>query len=73
MQHYINTNATQTNEYTYTNSTDSAQNIIVTLNGGDGALSKGTWVQSDWTKYWTAGARGVSVQYFIGEELQEVA
>ncbi len=72
MQH-INQNPLQTNEWSYTNNTDSAQNIIVTLNGGDGALSKSTWVESDWTKYWTAGARGVSVQCFINDTLQEVA
>lgn len=73
MQHYINTNPTQNNQWSYTNNTDSAQNIIVTLNGGDGALSKSTWVESDWTKYWSAGARGVSVQCFINDTLQEVA
>ncbi len=73
MQHYINTNPTQNNQWSYTNNTDSAQNIIVTLNGGDGALSKSTWVESDWTKYWRAGARGVSVQCFINDTLQEVA
>ena len=72
MQH-INQNPLQTNEWSYTNNTDSAQNIIVTLNGGDGALSKSTWVESDWTKYWSAGARGVSVQCFINDTLQEVA
>lgn len=72
MQH-TNTNPLQTNEWSYTNNTDSAQNIIVTLNGGDGALSKSTWVESDWTKYWSAGARGVSVQCFINDTLQEVA
>lgn len=72
MQH-INQNPRQTNEWSYTNNTDSAQNIIVTLNGGDGALSKSTWVESDWTKYWSAGARGVSVQCFINDTLQEVA
>lgn len=73
MQHYINTNPTQNNQWSYTNNTDSAQNIIVTLNGGDGALSKSTWVESGWTKYWRAGARGVSVQCFINDALQEVA
>lgn len=72
MQH-INQNPRLTNEWSYTNNTDSAQNIIVTLNGGDGALSKSTWVESDWTKYWSAGARGVSVQCFINDTLQEVA
>lgn len=72
MQH-INQNPLQTNEWSYTNNTDSAQNIIVTLNGGDGALSKRTWVESDWTEYWSAGARGVSVQCFINDTLQEVA
>lgn len=70
---YINQNPLQTNQWSYTNNTDSAQNIIVTLNGGDGALSKSTWVQSDWTQYWSAGARGVSVQCFINDTLQEVA
>lgn len=72
MQH-INQNPLQTNEWSYTNNTDSAQNIIVTLNGGDGALSKSTWVESNWTQYWNAGARGVSVQCFINDTLQEVA
>lgn len=72
MQH-INQNPLQTNEWSYTNNTDSAQNIIVTLNGGDGALSKSTWVESNWTQYWSAGARGVSVQCFINDTLQEVA
>lgn len=70
---YINQNPLQTNQWSYTNNTDSAQNIIVTLNGGDGALSKSTWVESDWTQYWSAGARGVSVQCFINDTLQEVA
>lgn len=72
MQH-INQNPLQTNQWSYTNNTDSAQNIIVTLNGGDGALSKSTWVESNWTQYWSAGARGVSVQCFINDTLQEVA
>lgn len=72
MQH-INQNPLQTNEWSYTNNTNSAQNIIVTLNGGDGALSKSTWVESNWTQYWNAGARGVSVQCFINDTLQEVA
>lgn len=72
MQH-INQNPLQTNQWSYTNNTDSAQNIIVTLNGGDGALSKSTWVESNWTQYWNAGARGVSVQCFINDTLQEVA
>ncbi len=72
MQH-INQNPLQTNEWSYTNNTDSAQNIIVTLNGGDGALSKSTWVKSNWTQYWNAGARGVSVQCFINDTLQEQA
>lgn len=70
---YINQNPLQTNQWSYTNNTDSAQNIIVTLNGGDGALSKSTWVESNWTQYWNAGARGVSVQCFINDTLQEVA
>lgn len=70
---YINQNPLQTNQWSYTNNTNSAQNIIVTLNGGDGALSKSTWVESNWTQYWSAGARGVSVQCFINDTLQEVA
>lgn len=70
---YVNHNPHQNNEWIYRNDTDSAQNLVVTLHGGDGALSKSIWTQNDWTQYWAQGARGVSVQCFIGGVLQEVA
>ena len=70
--YYQNTKP-QGGEFIYQNTTPQAQNLIITMSGGDGALSKSTWIENNWTKYWSAGARGVDVQAYIDNVLIEVA